>query len=63
MPYLALFSCRDIIKGEELSFDYLMSGATDDEPLDVSSLDNGKFCEYKLLPRSVFPWLDLPIGG
>ena len=43
MPYLALFTCRDIVKGEELSFDYLMSGATEDvdDPLDVSSLDNG----------------------
>lgn len=47
MPYLALFSCRDIIKGEELSFDYLMSGATDDEPLDVSSLDNASIAESR----------------
>ena len=44
-PYLCLFACRDIIKDEELTFDYHMSGATEDldeSALEVSALANGK---------------------
>ena len=64
MPYLALFSCRDIAKGEELSFDYLMSGATEDteDVLDVSALENGRVvygcCPVFFLSATEFtiPW-------
>ena len=41
-PYLCLFACRDIIKNEELTFDYQMSGATDDSEDSSLSL-NGSF--------------------
>ncbi|XP_070543557.1 histone-lysine N-methyltransferase SUV39H2-like [Ptychodera flava] len=52
MPRIALFACRDIKAGEELTFDYQMTGASSREDVEANSPEpeNGDFATPNSIP-------------
>ena len=52
-PYLCLFACRDIVKDEELTFDYQMSGAT--EGMEESTIESSALADGETVALRVSP--------